>query len=185
MECCEGAILFGGSNHQWLVLSENPIPPYRHVVSINVPMLFSRPIQISLKGYRKTPEGAVFYLSAFTKQAWSSSFHRFWTIPRFLQLLMEALQTMKYWKQQTGVRTRLSNAFIIHLFTTLLSGKQFCQLRKTPLTCETEPSEIQLQNGQDHRVVARYSGLYEEGEVEHINGPTHPCLSNNWYVTYQ
>ena len=26
-----------------------------------------------------------------------------------------------------------------------------------------------LQNGSDHAVVARYSGLYEEGEVEHIS----------------
>ena len=35
---------------------------------------------------------------------------------------------------------------------------------------ETEPSEIQFENGSDHAVVASYSELYEEGEVEHING---------------
>ena len=29
-------------------------------------------------------------------------------------------------------------------------------------------------NGSDHRVVASYLELYEEGEVKHINGPTHP-----------
>ena len=31
---------------------------------------------------------------------------------------------------------------------------------------ETEPSEIQFENGSDHAVVASYSELYEEGEVE-------------------
>ena len=39
---------------------------------------------------------------------------------------------------------------------------------------ETEPSEIQFENGSDHAVVASYSELYEEGEVEHINGPSLP-----------
>ena len=39
---------------------------------------------------------------------------------------------------------------------------------------ETEPSEIQFENGSDHAVVASYSELYEEGEVEHITGPSHP-----------
>ena len=39
---------------------------------------------------------------------------------------------------------------------------------------KTEPSEIQFENGSDHAVVASYSELYEEGEVEHINGPSHP-----------
>ena len=28
----------------------------------------------------------------------------------------------------------------------------------------------QLPNGSDHAVIACYLGLYEEGEVEHING---------------
>ena len=41
---------------------------------------------------------------------------------------------------------------------------------------ETKPSEIQLENGSDHTVVASYSELYEEGEVENINGPSHPPL---------
>ena len=43
---------------------------------------------------------------------------------------------------------------------------------------ETEPSEIQFENGSDHAVVASYSELYEEGEVERINGPSLPsrCL---------
>ena len=31
---------------------------------------------------------------------------------------------------------------------------------------ETEPSKIQFENGSDHAVVASYSELYEEGEVE-------------------
>ena len=39
---------------------------------------------------------------------------------------------------------------------------------------ETEPSEIQFQNGSDQRVVARYSELYKEGEIENINGLTLP-----------
>ena len=44
-------------------------------------------------------------------------------------------------------------------------------------TNETEPSEIQFKNGSDHAVAASYSELYEEGEVEHINSPSHPpCL---------
>ena len=33
----------------------------------------------------------------------------------------------------------------------------------------------QFPNGSDHAVIVCYLGLYEEGEVEHINGPTHPC----------
>ena len=37
---------------------------------------------------------------------------------------------------------------------------------------ENEPSEIQFENGSDHAVAASYSELYEEGEVEHINGRT-------------
>ena len=42
---------------------------------------------------------------------------------------------------------------------------------------ETEPFEIQFENGSDHAVVASYSELYEEGEVEHINGPSlPPCV---------
>ena len=31
---------------------------------------------------------------------------------------------------------------------------------------ETEPSDIQFENGSDHAVVAKYSELYDEGEVE-------------------
>ena len=34
---------------------------------------------------------------------------------------------------------------------------------------QTKPSEIQFKNGSDHAVIASYSELYEEGEVEHIN----------------
>ena len=30
---------------------------------------------------------------------------------------------------------------------------------------ETEPTEIQFENGSDHAVVASYAELYEEGEV--------------------
>ena len=42
---------------------------------------------------------------------------------------------------------------------------------------ETEPSKIHFKNGSDHAVVASYSELYEGGEVEPINGPSHPsCL---------
>ena len=50
----------------------------------------------------------------------------------------------------------------------------YMKLQTIPLTCETEPSEIQFLNCSDYEVVACYSGLYEENEVEHINGPTHP-----------
>ena len=32
-----------------------------------------------------------------------------------------------------------------------------------------ETVDNELQNGSDHIVVASYSGLYEEGDVEHIN----------------
>ena len=39
---------------------------------------------------------------------------------------------------------------------------------------ETEPSEILFKNGSDHAVVASYSKLYKEGEVEQINGLSHP-----------
>jgi len=39
---------------------------------------------------------------------------------------------------------------------------------------ETEHSEVQLQNGSDYKVVASYSGLYEESDVEHINIPHLP-----------
>ena len=46
---------------------------------------------------------------------------------------------------------------------------------------ETEPYEIQFKNGSDHAVVASYSELYEEGEVEHINGPSHPPY-NYWNI---
>ena len=46
------------------------------------------------------------------------------------------------------------------------------KLQTTPLICETESS---FPNGSDHEVIACYLELYEEGEVEHINGPTHPC----------
>ena len=48
---------------------------------------------------------------------------------------------------------------------------------------ETEPSEILFKNGSDHAVVASYSELYEEGEVEHINGPSHPPIITKfgWY----
>lgn len=38
---------------------------------------------------------------------------------------------------------------------------------------ESEPSEIQFKNGSDYAVVACYLELYEEGEVKHINGPSH------------
>ena len=42
---------------------------------------------------------------------------------------------------------------------------------------ETEPSEIQFENGSDHAVVASYSELYEEGEVEISTvPPTLPVL---------
>ena len=39
---------------------------------------------------------------------------------------------------------------------------------------ETEPFKIQFENGSDHAVVASYSELHEEGDVVHINGPSHP-----------
>ena len=39
---------------------------------------------------------------------------------------------------------------------------------------ETKPSEIQFENGSDHTVVASYSELYEEGEVE--ISTVHPTL---------
>ena len=48
------------------------------------------------------------------------------------------------------------------------------ELQTTPLICETEPSEIYYPNGSDYAMIACYLELYEEGEVEHINGPTHP-----------
>ena len=31
-----------------------------------------------------------------------------------------------------------------------------------------------IRNGSDHKVIACYLELYEEGEVEYINGPSHP-----------
>ena len=40
------------------------------------------------------------------------------------------------------------------------------------LICETEPSEVYLQNGSAHEVGASYSVLYKEGKVEHINIPS-------------
>ena len=36
--------------------------------------------------------------------------------------------------------------------------------------------DVNLAVGSDHEVVACYSRLYEEREVDHINGPTHPSL---------
>ena len=46
---------------------------------------------------------------------------------------------------------------------------------------ETEPSEIQFENGSDHVVVASYSELYEEGEVEISTvPPTLPIDIHYW-----
>ena len=39
---------------------------------------------------------------------------------------------------------------------------------------EIELSEIKFPNGSDHAIIACYFEFYEEGEVEHINGSTHP-----------
>ena len=43
---------------------------------------------------------------------------------------------------------------------------------------KTEP---QSEKGSDHTVVGSYSQLYEEGEVEHINGLSHP---SEWKYIY-
>ena len=37
---------------------------------------------------------------------------------------------------------------------------------------------LKLPNGSDHAVIACYLGLYEEGEVEHINGVRPSFLEN-------
>ena len=47
---------------------------------------------------------------------------------------------------------------------------------------ETEPSEIQFKNGSEHAVVASYSELYEEGQIEHINGPSLPVCTGGIYM---
>ena len=49
-------------------------------------------------------------------------------------------------------------------------------LQTIPLICETEPSEIWFLNGSDHKVIACYLEVYEEGEVEYIIGPSYPSL---------
>ena len=41
---------------------------------------------------------------------------------------------------------------------------------------------IKLPNGSDHAVIACYLGLYEEGEVEHING-VRPSFPENTAVS--
>ena len=44
--------------------------------------------------------------------------------------------------------------------------------------CKTEPSELYFPYGLDHAMIACYLELYE-GEVEHINGSTHPCTDTH------
>ena len=39
-----------------------------------------------------------------------------------------------------------------------------------PQTAMVGVNELPTINGSDHKVVASYLGLYEEGEVKHING---------------
>ena len=43
---------------------------------------------------------------------------------------------------------------------------------------------IHLPNGSDHAVIACYLGLYEEGEVEHINGVRPSFLENTAVSRY-
>ena len=57
-----------------------------------------------------------------------------------------------------------------------LSCRPLTEELQTHVDMETEHSEIYLQNGSDHVVVASYSGLYEECDVEHINVPPRPTL---------
>ena len=47
---------------------------------------------------------------------------------------------------------------------------------------ETEPSETQFENGSDHAMVASYSELHEEGEVEISTVP--PTLPGNVLHTH-
>ena len=54
-------------------------------------------------------------------------------------------------------------------------GKAYSRLAtNNTVDTETEPCEIQFENGSDHAVVASYSELYEEGEVE--ISTVHPTL---------
>ena len=57
---------------------------------------------------------------------------------------------------------------------------------QTHVDMETEHSEILVQNGSDHAVVASYSGLYKECDVEHINVPPRDTLliKTSWQLCY-
>ena len=54
---------------------------------------------------------------------------------------------------------KCSDNFVVIAFAMLCAKVQF-------LTTSID----ELPNGSDHKVIACYLGLYEEGEVEHING---------------
>ena len=64
--------------------------------------------------------------------------------------------------------------------------KLACSCLPNTLICEMELSEILLQNGSVHIVVASYSGLYEEGDVERISTgfvtkcPKPACKPSYW-----
>ena len=43
-------------------------------------------------------------------------------------------------------------------------------------------SKITLQKGSDHALAASFPGLYEKGDVEHINVPLQPTRQNHsWF----
>jgi len=50
------------------------------------------------------------------------------------------------------------------------------------LIYEIELSELKFPNGSDHAIAACYFEFYEEREVEHINGPTHPSQQQRFAV---
>ena len=46
-----------------------------------------------------------------------------------------------------------------------------------PLTNLMKMTSTSEEEGQGHAEIACYLGLYKEGDVKHINGPTHPFLT--------
>ena len=73
-----------------------------------------------------------------------------------------------------AAKTFLKDVSEVSLLLRLSNTTAVAYINNITLIYEIELSEIKFPNGSDHAIVACYFEFYEESEVEHINGPTHP-----------